>query len=101
MRGTFALANEQGAAGRFGVAAMGVDRVVGEDLLVGGFVEADTMIRDWSDASALLRGGWMAGGYATMRVLDNVYVDLMGSGGSSAGITQARGIEGRFAADTG
>ena len=100
MRGTFALATEQGAAGRYGVAALGVDRVVGEDLLVGSFVEADTMIRDWSDASALVRGGWMAGGYATMRVLDNVYLDVMGSGGSSVGITRAQGIDGRFAADT-
>lgn len=100
MRGTFALATEQGAAGRFGVAALGVDRLASDDLLLGGFVQADTMIREWNDASALSRGGWLAGGYATARVLDNIYVDVLGGGGSSLGIIQARGVDGQFAADS-
>lgn len=100
MRGTFALASEQGAAGRFGVAALGMDRLVNEDVLLGGFVQADTMVREWNDASALSRGGWIAGGYATARVLDNVYVDVLGGGGTSLGVTQAQGVAGRFAAES-
>lgn len=100
MRGTFALASEQGAAGRFGVAALGLDRLVNEDLLLGGFVQADTMVREWSDASALLRGGWIAGGYATARVLDNIYLDVLGGGGNALGVTRAQGMDGRFAADS-
>ena len=100
LRGTFALASEQGAAGRYGVAALGIDRLVNEDFLLGGFLQADTMVREWSDASALLRGGWIAGGYATARVLDNIYFDVLGGGGTSLGVTQAQGMAGRFAADS-
>lgn len=84
LEGTFALLVDQGPKGRFGVVALGLDYRVTDALLIGTFAQFDTMTRQWSsDTSSMATLGWTAGGYATARIADSLYLDFLGGGGSS------------------
>lgn len=62
----------------------GVDYLVQDRLLLGGFVQADAR-------PSLALAGWSLGGFGTMRVTDGLYLDVVGARG--AGGRQAEGAD--------
>jgi len=81
--GTFALLPQSGADGVFGVLSTGADYRFSRNLLVGTFIELDTMRRGTVDAAEIGGAGWTAGGYATLRLTENLYFDMLGGAGQT------------------
>lgn len=66
----------QTSFGHFGVAYIGADYLVSEDLLVGFLVQYDDISDTSIDNNQVVSGnGWMAGPYVTARVSENLYFD--------------------------
>jgi hypothetical protein len=74
-----------GLSGNFGVVSVGADYLVSKDLLVGGFLQAD-MAPDGRDSAggSISSTGWLAGPYATIRLDDGLYLDLLAGAGRAA-----------------
>lgn len=84
MEGSLGIFDTKAASGRISTFALGADYLVSEDLLVGAFAQFDSL-RQAADAgpAEILGKGWLAGPYATMRLMDNLYLDLLGAVGGS------------------
>ena len=83
LKGTYALMQEQGPLGRFATTTLGADYRASSDLLVGTFAQLNVASRTWSDNATILATGWAAGGYATARIADHLYLDMLAGGGTS------------------
>ena len=83
LKGTYALLEEQGPLGRFATTTLGIDYRLSSDLLVGSFAQFNLASRTWKGDEAILASGWAAGGYATARIADHLYLDMLAGGGSS------------------
>ena len=70
--------------GHFGLVSVGADYVVSRTLLVGGMVQFDSMRQSSSLQISDMSGhGWMAGPYATVRLVDNVFLQARAALGGS------------------
>ena len=70
--------------GHFGIVSVGADYVINRALLVGGMVQFDSMRQSSSQQTSDVRGhGWMAGPYATVRLVDNVFLQARAALGGS------------------
>jgi hypothetical protein len=92
LKGTYALLQEQGPLGRFATTTLGIDYRVNSDLLVGSFAQINLASRSWGDDDAILATGWAAGGYATARIADHLYLDMLAGGGSSVNTITTTGL---------
>lgn len=73
-----------GSEGRFGVLYLGADYVVSPGLLVGALVQYDNMSMRSPTTSIEVSGhGWMAGPYATMKLMEGVYLQGRAAWGTS------------------
>lgn len=82
IEGTFGLLANNGAEGRFGIAALGADYLVSEDVLIGGFFQIDTITQHNAATLAEADGtGWLAGPYLTARLSEELYLDVMAGAG--------------------
>ena len=71
--------------GHFGLVTVGADYVLNRNLLVGAFVQFDSMQqRSNSQATDVSGHGWMAGPYATVRLSDNVFWQSRAAWGTSS-----------------
>ncbi len=71
--------------GHFGIVSVGADYVLSRSLLVGTFVQLDSMQqRSTSKANDVRGTGWMAGPYATLRLSENVFWQVRGAWGQSS-----------------
>ena len=83
--GTFALYDAGGPAGDFSTASLGADYLVSSDLLAGVFVQADHLSQSTATDTASVSGtGWLAGPYATARLGQNLYLDILAAAGTSS-----------------
>ena len=92
LKGTYALLEEQGPLGRFATTTLGIDYRLTSDLLVGSFAQLNLASRSWGDDDAILAAGWAAGGYATARIADHLYLDMLAGGGSSVNTITTTGL---------
>jgi outer membrane autotransporter protein len=71
--------------GHFGIVTVGADYVMNRNLLVGAFVQFDTMQQRSNSLATDVQGhGWMAGPYATLRLSENVFLQGRAAWGSSS-----------------
>lgn len=83
--GTFALFGSAGTEGAFNAASIGTDYVVSRNLLVGAFAQLDhTAMSSTVDAATIGGTGWLVGPYATARLGENMYLDVLAAMGGSA-----------------
>lgn len=82
---SFTLFDAEITGGQLSTVALGADYLVNDDLLLGAFVQFDSMRQSTDPGVAVISGqGWLAGPYATLRLTDNLYLDLLAAiGGSS------------------
>jgi Autotransporter beta-domain/Bacterial Ig-like domain (group 3) len=72
-------------SGHFGVIYVGADYVVNRSLLVGTYIQFDTMRQSSQRSAHSVEGrGWMAGPYATLRLTDNLYLQGRAAWGRSS-----------------
>ena len=76
IKGRANLAAEPKPGQRLGIVSSGIDFLVHDRLLLGGFAQADSM------ASTGL-AGWSLGGFGTARITDNLYLDFLGARGGA------------------
>ena len=70
--------------GHFGIIYAGADYVVNRSLLVGTYVQFDSMAQQFDSTQANVKGtGWMAGPYATLRLSDHVFLQGRAAWGQS------------------
>jgi len=84
LSGTFARLDAGNGEGRFGTVAIGADYLIDPNLLVGGFLQFDTMQQDIDSGAHAAGSGWLAGPYLTARLNDNLYLDLLAATGRSS-----------------
>lgn len=72
IKGRASLTAEPKPGQRLGIVSSGVDFLVQDRLLLGGFAQADSG-----------RSGWSLGGFGTARVTDNLYLDFLGARGGA------------------
>lgn len=94
VKGSYALMPEQGRQGRVADTTLGMDYRASSDLLVGAFAQFNATSRTWNDDSAVLVLGWAAGGYATARIADHLYLDVLAGRGNAINALTAAGVEG-------
>ncbi|UXN68021.1 putative Ig domain-containing protein (plasmid) [Devosia neptuniae] len=83
MEGTF-MRIDAARDGRLMLGSVGADYLVTPDLLIGGFVQLDHMMQGEAGlAGAAMGSGWIAGPYATMRLHEHLYLDLLAGFGRS------------------
>lgn len=82
--GTFSLFEANGGNGRSSAMSIGADYLLTPDLLVGGFVSIDNLDRFEIQGDILSGIGWVSGPYATVRLNDNVYLDMLAGLGTSS-----------------
>lgn len=83
--GTFALFDRDGPNGNFNTASLGADYLVTPDLLIGGVVQMDHLSQSSTlDAATISGAGWLAGPYATARLNENLYLDVLAAAGTSS-----------------
>ena len=71
--------------GHFGMLSVGTDYVLNRSLLVGAFVQFDSMHQRSDRQATDVRGhGWMAGPYVTLRLSQNVFWQARGAWGRSS-----------------
>jgi hypothetical protein len=92
LKGTYALLEEQGPLGRFATTTLGIDYRLSGDLLVGSFAQFNLASRTWKGDEAILATGWAAGGYATYRIADHLYLDMLAGGGTSVNSITTTGL---------
>ncbi|WP_052951656.1 putative Ig domain-containing protein [Devosia soli] len=99
MEGTF-VRLDAARDGQLVLGSVGADYLVTTDLLVGGFVQLDHAVQGLAGLPGFASGaGWMAGPYATMRLHENLYLDVLaGFGRSSNSINPLGSYEDRFGA---
>ena len=86
--GTYVGVDVSGEAGDsdgdFGMATLGADYVVNRNLLVGGFLQVDRLSQSFDLDDASIDGtGWLAGPYATLRLTENLFLDVLAGAGQS------------------
>jgi len=87
IEGTFGLYGSVPPDSRFGIMAVGSDYRISEDLLAGGFFELDAVERSPIDRHMSIGGsGWTVGGYATARISERLYLDVIGGIGRAANV---------------
>ncbi len=70
--------------GSFGLLSFGVDYVVEPDLLIGFMGQIDRFKQDFVTPGSETDGrGWMAGPYATLKLDEHLYLDVLGAWGRS------------------
>ncbi len=73
-----------GLGGNYGIAAVGADYLVSRNLLLGGFVQADIEPEADNGAGGSIGArGWLAGPYATIRLNDSLFLDVLAAAGMS------------------
>lgn len=92
LKGSYALLEEQGPLGRFATTTLGIDYRLSSDLLVGSFAQLNLASRSWNGDEAILAMGWAAGGYATARIADHLYLDMLAGGGTSVNTITTTGL---------
>jgi hypothetical protein len=76
---------DDGPGGDFGMGTFGADYLVSPDVLIGGFVQVDRLSQSASSDDASISGtGWLAGPYATARISQNVFFDIVAGMGTSS-----------------
>lgn len=84
IEGSFALFDTDAAGGRLSTVGLGADYLITDDLLLGAFVQLDSLSQSVDMDEAKIAGdGWLAGPYATLRLTDNLFLDLMAAVGGS------------------
>lgn len=92
LEGTFALFDAGGPDGTFNTASFGADYLVTPDLLIGGFVQVDHLSQSSSLDPATISGtGWLAGPYATARLNESLYLDILAAAGTSSNLVSPYG----------
>jgi len=82
---TFGVYSDTDRQGEFGLVSVGADYLVNRNLLIGGFVQADIFpAATGSNGSAMGGTGWLAGPYATLRLADHLYLDVLAAAGTSS-----------------
>lgn len=70
--------------GSFGLLSFGVDYLVEPDLLIGFMGQLDRFKQDFTTPGSEIEGrGWMAGPYATLKLDEHLYLDVLGAWGRS------------------
>ncbi len=70
--------------GSFGLLSFGVDYLVEPDLLIGFMGQLDRFKQDFTTPGSEIDGrGWMAGPYATLKLDEHLYLDVLGAWGRS------------------
>ncbi|MCR9239731.1 MAG: choice-of-anchor D domain-containing protein, partial [Rhodobiaceae bacterium] len=70
--------------GSFGLLSFGVDYLVEPDLLIGFMGQVDRFKQDFTTLGSEIDGrGWMAGPYATLKLDEHLYLDVLGTWGKS------------------
>jgi len=70
--------------GSFGLLSFGVDYLVEPDLLIGFMGQVDRFKQDFTTPGSEIDGrGWMAGPYATLKLDEHLYLDVLGTWGKS------------------
>jgi hypothetical protein len=83
---TFGHFDKSSLAGLFWRASVGADYLLTERMLVGGFLEADTIANASNGKGGTIGGsGWLVGPYATVRLGDHVFLDVTGGAGGTNG----------------
>ncbi|MGE0502720.1 MAG: PKD domain-containing protein [Rhizobiaceae bacterium] len=84
MDARFARTQGDTLGGSFAMGSLGADYLVTPNLLAGAFVSVDHLTMDATTGPATISGtGWLAGGYLTGRLSQNLYLDGMVAGGTS------------------
>ena len=84
IEGSFALFDTDVAGGQLSTVALGADYLITDDLLLGAFAQFDGLNQSADMGAAKIAGdGWLAGPYATLRLTDNLFLDLMAAVGGS------------------
>jgi hypothetical protein len=96
MEGSLGIFDTKAASGR-----MSADYLVSDDLLVGAFAQFDSLRQAADQGPGEISGtGWLVGPYATMRLTDNLYLDLLGAvGGSDNRVSPFGSYEDAFSAE--
>jgi hypothetical protein len=90
--GTFALFGSSGTEGVFNAASIGTDYVVSRNLLIGAFAQLEhTAMSSTIDSATIGGTGWLIGPYATARLRENMYLDVLAGVGGSANIVSPYG----------
>lgn len=83
--GTYAKFDSDGPTGDFGLVTLGADYLVSPDLLVGGFIQVDRLSQSSSaDDTSISGTGWLVGPYATARLTENLFLDVLAGIGTSS-----------------
>lgn len=93
MDGTFSLLQNGSGDGKFSTGSAGADYLINPDLLVGGFISFDNLDKFPVLGDTISGLGWMAGPYATARLTDNLFLDVIaGAGTATNSLNTATGI---------
>jgi len=85
IEGTFASLDARSSNSNFNSFSAGADYLVSPDLLIGGFIQMDNLSQRSITSAATASGtGWLAGPYATMRLSDNLFLDVLAGAGTSS-----------------
>jgi hypothetical protein len=87
MEGSLGLFGDQ-PDDRFGILALGTDYRINRDLLVGGFMQMDSMSKRFNEDALMTSLGWTVGAYGTARIARSIYLDLLVGGGSAGNTAQ-------------
>lgn len=81
---TYGRFDTSGEDGRFAIAALGADYLINRNLLVGAFLQVDHLRQSPALDGSFVRGtGWLAGPYATSRLSEHLFLDLVAAAGTS------------------
>jgi hypothetical protein len=85
MDGTFGLLNGGSTEARSMAFSFGADYLVTSDLLLGGFIQLDS-INQWARSGPSMAGanGWLAGPYMSARLSDQLFLDLLAGYGMAS-----------------
>ena len=82
---TLGLFSRDGISGPYGLASAGADYLVTDGLLLGGYVQMNATESSKNANGGSIGGiGWLAGPYATARLTDNLYLDILAGAGTSS-----------------
>ncbi len=73
-----------GSDSDFGLVTLGADYLVSRNLLVGAFVQVDSLSMAGTLGGSVEGTGWLAGPYLTARITDNLFLDVMAGAGRSS-----------------
>ncbi|MBX9462325.1 MAG: Ig-like domain repeat protein [Aquamicrobium sp.] len=82
--GTYGRFDSSNNDGKFAIASLGADYLVNRNLLVGAFFQVDHLSQSsLADASFVRGTGWLAGPYATARLSEHLFLDVLAAAGTS------------------